>query len=231
MARQVRRRGGVPVLLPGLALRGIDDAATRSAMADALHDQVVIFTSPAAVRFAARLHALRTRATVLAVGQGTLRALHRQGVTDAIAPMERQDSEGLLGLPVWSQWQAPRIALIDAPGGRGLLREQLAGRGMLREVQVYRRVTPRLRPSHWEQVVALPARSCLLLSSAEALLNLRTLAPLPAWTSLSACTAVVSSRRLADVASEAGFASIRLARSAGAGALLDAVAGAGVQES
>ena len=65
MARQVRARGGEPLALPGLSLRGTDDAqAVTRELKEALRgDELLVFTSPAAVRFAARLAPLRTRAT------------------------------------------------------------------------------------------------------------------------------------------------------------------------
>lgn len=221
LARTVRARGGVPLLLPGLSLRGVGDDA--SALHAALGDDVLVFTSPAAVRFAARLAPLRTRATVLAVGGGTARALQRHGLT-AQAP-QRQDSEGLLGLPAAQHLRGKRVALIGAPGGRGLLREQLGARGArLREVHVYQRVPPRLDRRHVDAVLALPRSARLLLSSAEALHNLATCLPRPAWARLQTVVAVVSSERLATAARAAGFARIVQASSAGAGDLLAAAA-------
>lgn len=221
LARTVRGRGGVPLLLPGLSLRGIDGAA--DALRDALRDDVLVFTSPAAVRFAARLAPLKTPATVLAVGGGTARALRRHGLA-AQAP-QRQDSEGLLGLPATQHLRGKRVALIGAPGGRGLLREQLAARGArLREAHVYQRVPPRLDRRHAVAVMALPRSARLLLSSAEALHNLMTCLPPPARARLQTVVAVVSSERLAAAARAAGFARIVQAASAGAGDLLAAAA-------
>ena len=222
MARQVRALGGHPLLLPGLSVRGVDDAATRASLAEALRDDVVVFSSPAAVRFAARLQLLRTGATVLAVGQGTARALRRQGVRVVAAPSKRQDSEGLLDLPIWADLGPCRISLIGAPGGRGVLRDQLATRGSLREVQVYRRAPPRLRASHWNSLHELRSDACVLLSSAEAMENLRELAPAAAWRQLTSLMAIVSSDRLALAAKTAGFERIHVAASANAADLLAA---------
>jgi uroporphyrinogen-III synthase len=202
----------------------MDDHATRASLAAALRDDVLVFSSPAAVRFAARLQLLRTGATVLAVGQGTARALRRQGVRAVAAPSKRQDSEGLLDLPIWAELGPCRIALIGAPGGRGVLRDQLATRGSLREVQVYRRALPRLRASHWEGVSALESDACVLLSSAEAMDNLRELAPTAAWQRLASFIAIVSSERLALAARAAGFSRIHMAASANATDLLAAAA-------
>lgn len=226
LARRVRALGGVPLLLPGLSLRAADDAeATRALLREALDDDVLLFTSPAAVRFAAALLPLKTAATVLAVGQGTARALWHHGL-DAQAPAERQDSEGLLALPPMQQLDGRRVALVGAPGGRGLLREQLVARGArLRELHVYRRVPPRLGRRHRDALLRLPPDARVLLSSAEALDNLQAVLPAPAWSRLCAAIAVVSSERLAARARAAGFAGVRVAASAGTDDMLAAAAG------
>ncbi|TAL75359.1 MAG: uroporphyrinogen-III synthase [Rhodanobacter sp.] len=220
LVRRVRAAGGIPVLLPGLSLRGLGDAAALRA---ALADEVLVFTSPAAVRFAARLAPLRTRALVLAVGHGTARALARLGVA-ALVPA-RQDSEGVLGLEATQHLAGRRVALIGAPGGRGVLREQLVSRGaQLRELHVYCRVPPRLDRRHAAAIDRLPRSARVLLSSAEALGHLMHLLPPVARAHLCAAVAVVSSERLAQAAQEAGFRRSVLAASANAADLLAAAA-------
>lgn len=223
LARRVRALGGVPLLLPGLALRaGECNAAAWRAAWD---DDLLIFTSPAAVRFALALALLRTRADVLAVGQGTARALARHGVV-AQAP-QRQDSEGLLDLPAMQALRGRHVALIGAPGGRGVLRDTLLERGaQLRELHVYRRQPPRLDRRHVDAVLALPRSARVLLSSVEALRNLLDLLPPPALARLRASVLVVSSARLAQAARAAGFARIVQADSALADDLLKAACGA-----
>lgn len=225
IARQIRARGGVPVLLPGLSLRAADDAvATRIALRDALDAELLLFTSPVAVRFAAALLPLDTRAVVLAVGQGTARALHRHGLA-ALAPGQRQDSEGLLALPVLQSLHGRRVALVGAPGGRGLLREQLRARGArLHEVHVYQRVPPRLGPRHLEAVRHLAADARVLLSSAEALQNLQAALTPALWHQLCSTLAVVSSERLATIVHAAGFSRVQQAASARGVDLLAAAA-------
>jgi uroporphyrinogen-III synthase len=228
LARRVRALGGTPLLLPGLALRGVaDDAEARADLRAALGDELLIFTSPAAVRHAAALMPLQTQAVVLAVGQGTAQALSRRGVRAPLAP-RRQDSEGLLAHAALREPRGRHIALIGAPGGRGLLREQLVARGAhVREVHVYRRVPPRLDRRHIDAVLDLPASARVLLSSAEALQNLRERLPPPAWRRLCAATAVVSSERLAAAAGDAGFVHIVRASSALSADLLAAALRAG----
>jgi uroporphyrinogen-III synthase len=225
LARRVRRMGGVPLLLPGLSLRAVDDAAAVAVdLRAALNDQLLIFTSPAAVRFAARLAPLHTAATVLAVGQGTARALARHGL-EALAPLVRQDSEGLLEQPALAQVKGRRVALIGAPGGRGVLRAELLARGaQLREVHVYRRGTPRWQRRQLDAVRQLPADARVLLSSAEALDNLQQGLPADAFAQLIQAVAIASSERLAEAAHIAGFKRVAVAASALSDNLLTAAA-------
>jgi len=225
LARSVRSRGGTPMLLPGLALRGMTHAgAVQAALQLALGADLIIFSSPAAVRHAAALLPLRTAATVLAVGQGTAAALRRQGIGEPLTPV-RQDSEGLLGLVALQDLRGRDVALIGAAGGRGVLREQLVERGArLCEVHVYQRLPPRLDRRHAERLLQLPATARVLLSSAEALQNLCRLLPAAALAHLCAATAVVSSERLSEAARQAGFVRITLAASALVDDLLRAAA-------
>lgn len=223
LARRVQALGGVPLLLPGLALRGVvDQQAAQASLHAALADEIMVFTSPAAVRYAAALQPLRTSATVLAVGQGTARALRRHGVSAPLAP-QQQDSEGVLQLEPVRQLRGKRVALIGAPGGRGVLRRELAARGaQLREVHVYHRVPPRLDRRHFDALRGLSGSTQILLSSAEALSNLQQGLPSAAWQQLCAAMAVVSSDRLAAAAQAAGFQRIVIASSAFADDLLKA---------
>lgn len=230
LARRVRTLGGVPLRLPGLGLRAAEDAeAARRALRAALRAEVVVFTSPAAVRHAARLVPLRfARATaVIGIGAGTARALRRAGVARALHPAGRQDSAGALALPGLEDVRGQRVALIGAPGGRGVLDAELARRGAtLLQAHVYRRVPPRLTRRHLQALAAVRGPLYVLLSSAEALTQLRAALPLPAWSHLAGGTAVVSSARLATAARRAGFAAIAPARSALAADLLAAAVAA-----
>jgi uroporphyrinogen-III synthase len=221
LARQVRRLGGVPVLLPGLSLRAAPDKAVALAhWREALQDEVLIFSSPAAVRYALALAPCVTRAEVIAIGKGTARALHRHGI-DAQVPAARQDSEGVLQLPSMQQLAGKPVALITAPGGRGLLQEELVARGAsLREVHVYGRGAPRLNRRHLDAVLHLPAAACVLLSSGEAIQHLMVRLPDEARQRLCQATAIVSSDRIAEQARLAGFKQLHVAASANPADLL-----------
>lgn len=218
--------GGTPVSVPGMSLRAMPDTAAASeALRRALAAPIVIFTSPAAVRFAARLMPLATTATVLAVGRGTARALHAAGVQAVRFPETSQDSEGVLGMPELQSVQARTVGLVGAPGGRGLLQATLAARGAaLQEAHVYARAAPRVDRRHVEPLLRLDRRAVMLLSSAEALAHLQQALPAPAWRGLMRATAVVSSDRLRLAAEAAGFTHVHVADSATSTDLLAAAA-------
>lgn len=215
-ARSVRNNGGRPVLLPGLSLHRVsDEALAREALLQALAADVLLFTSPAAVRHAAALAPLRTDAYVCSVGPGTARALHRHGVATVAVPA-RQDSEGVLALPGLQALSDLNVALVGAAGGRGLLRQALTQRAHhFVEVHVYRRGAARLSSKHIAAVRALDADDIVLLSSGEALDNLHAGLPADAWQRLQACRLVVSSERLRELAAAAGFRRIAVAPAAG----------------
>lgn len=226
LARRVRAMGGLPLSLPGSRLRAADDiAGARTALQAALACNVAIFTSPAAVRFARQLDALRTRAAVLAPGCGTLRALQRVGLAQAQAPA-REDSEGLLALPVLQNMRGQRIGIIGAGGGRGLLQHEFGARGAkVLHAHVYQRLPARLDRRHAAALMRDPRKPLyVLVSSTEALTNLLAGLPDDARRRLLAGTAVASSDRLADATRAADFARTLRAASAGEIAMLDAVA-------
>src|SRR5690242_3460985 len=115
---RVRALGGTAFSLPGSALRAADDpGAVRAALREALDTDVVIFTSPAAVRFAARLLPLRTRAEIIVPGAGTAAALRCVSALAAVIPA-RADSEGMLDLPCLQRVRGKRVGIVGAPGGR-----------------------------------------------------------------------------------------------------------------
>jgi uroporphyrinogen-III synthase len=215
LARRVRALGGIPLVLPGLSLRAAPDSQKAcAAWLKAQHDDVLIFTSPAAVRYALALAPCQTHAVVIGVGRGTAHALHRRGI-EAQAPVSQQNSEGVLQLPCMQTLRGLRVALITAPGGRGLLQEHILARGgLLREVHVYGRGAPRLNRRHIEAVLQLPADACVLLSSGEAIQHLVAQLPIEAQQRLRNASILVSSARIAEQAQAMGFKHLHIAASA-----------------
>ena len=227
LRRRIAALGGSAIGLPGFSLRGVVDiAAARTQLRAARRADIVVFTSPAAVRFAWRLlPGLRfAKATcVIAPGPGSARALRRHGVAAPLFPTARHDSEGMLELAEMQRIRRRCVALIGAAGGRDLLPRQIAARGArVMLVEAYRRTAPRLTVRHFAAIARAVSPVITLLSSADALANLRSALPAALFARLAAGTAVVSSARIAERAHEAGWAHVQLAQSAVPTALLDA---------
>ncbi|MHC1478852.1 uroporphyrinogen-III synthase [Frateuria aurantia] len=208
--------GASPLLLPGMAIRDVPLSTQASAQwRAAAMDAAWIFTSPVAV---SRAHAQFQRwppVLLMAVGQATAERMRQHGAPHVVAPLERQDSEGVLALPALQQMAGSGVTVVTGEGGRGLLQSALIQRGArVRVIEVYRRVPARLDRRHVEKVQALPARSILLLSSAEALVHLQSSLPTPSWRRLQQCAVIVSSPRLRQQVVAAGFPVVACAGSA-----------------
>lgn len=188
----------------------------------------VLFTSPAAVRFAAAQVRLRPArgAVWCAVGAGTAAALRRAGVA-AVQRPQRMDSEGLLALPALRAVRGASIGLVTAPGGRGLLAQRLRRRGArLIVAEVYRRRGQAIGAARCAALAALSAPLAVLASSGEALAAAWSQLPAPARRRLRGALLVASSARIAGAARALGLQPVAIAGSPRPSALLDAVAGA-----
>lgn len=232
LRRTIEARGARALALPALRLGAAPDAdAARRALRRALAATRVLFTSPAAVRFAARLVPLRAHAgrPVHAVGTGTARALARHGLHAIHPAAGLMHSEGVLALPDFAPGALAghTVGLVTAPGGRGVLKQVLAERGAaLRVAEVYARLPPRLDRRHAEALRASSAPRAVLVTSAEALGHALAQLPADAAASLRDSVAIASSARLAEMARARGFAATLDAGSPQPAAMLDALAAA-----
>ncbi|HEU0154184.1 MAG TPA: uroporphyrinogen-III synthase [Arenimonas sp.] len=193
----------------------------------ALACPILVFTSPAAVRFARAQRPLVARRgqTWLAVGSGTATALRQAGIPEVRMPPDRADSEGLLALPELQSLGAQSVGLVTAPGGRGLIGETLAQRGArVHLAEVYRREPLIPRPSRTGLIAALPDTAALLVSSAEAFDALWSRLDDTSRATLRRRPGVASSPRLAARLAEEAFAAIVIADGAAPNALLAALA-------
>jgi uroporphyrinogen-III synthase len=191
---------------------------------------LVIFVSPAAVRFAyALLPKLRfgRDICVCALGAATAQALHRHGVAEVQYPRARHDSEGLLALAVLKKLRGRTVALIGAAGGREVLPRELRARGARLEcVHVYLRRSPRLDRRHHAAIESATAPLITLISSVDILVNLHAILPAALFARLAVGDWVVSSSRVAQAARRLGCARVHIAASATSEAMLAAACAA-----
>jgi len=220
--RAVTARGARHLALPGLRLAALP-ATTQ--LGQALACAAVVFTSPAAVHFAARQQALvlRPEALAFAVGAGTAAALARHGIR-AISPRaDAMHSDGVLALPHWQHLDGV-VGLVTAPGGRGVIAAGLVCRGLeLVRAEVYQRLPPRPDARHLRALLASAAPRAVLVSSGEALDGILAALPAPARARLLDSVAIASSPRLADMARSHGFTGGVTASAPTAAAMLGAL--------
>ena len=201
------RAGARTVALSPWRLVLRNDPLTRGRLVEATQCDRLIFTSPAAADSAARMLPLVTlrSGTVVAVGEGTARVLRRHGAVDVQAPA-RMDSEGLLALPCMQSLQGLRVALITAPGGRGMIAAQVRERGAeLLRVDVYERVPLPVSAASIARLLALPEPAVLAVSSGEALETVLPQLPPALLQRWQQTPVVTASARLTALALTLGF--------------------------
>lgn len=225
LANQLRTLGAQTLSLPAFRIEAAPDPSrAREALRAALGCRVVIFSSPNAVRFAAKQLPdwAGSNATAVAVGRATARALKSGAWKAGVTHPERADSEGLLALPELDDVR--KVGLVTAPGGRGLIEQGLAARGIeLRRADVYRRVPLAPRPSIVARLGLAAGRLALLASSEQAVQHLWQHLPSTALQRLRESVAVVSSERLRDTLLQRGLRQVELAHGPSPAQLVDAL--------
>jgi uroporphyrinogen-III synthase len=211
---------GVPAqALPLLAIEPAAEPAAREAWAALGRQGFVMFVSPNAVHsfFALRPHAdawpQGTRAG--STGPGTTQALLEAGVPSSQIDEPARDTAAFDSEALWQQrlrardWQQVRVLIVRGDGGREWLAERLRGAGAQVEfVRAYRRVLPRwsaAQQSLASDAVAEPEQVVWLLSSSQAVDNLRQLLPQAPW---PRALAWVTHERIAQAARAVGFGSV-----------------------
>lgn len=226
LRRAAAAHGARLIALSPWRLRLRSDEETRDALRRSLSASPVLFTSPTAVRAAANLLPLKRGPAQIwiAVGSGTARALRNAGI-DAVESPLRMDTEGLLELPVLQHLSGRKVGLVTAPDGREVLLPALRARGAeILRADVYAREPIALSPTALRRLRALDVPAALALSSGGALRQLLAIAPVALQERLRAMPVIAASRRLQQIAHDAGFPEVELAEGPLPGQLLAAMA-------
>lgn len=225
LADRLRALGAQTICLPAFRIAAArDPARAREALRGALGCQVVIFSSPNAVRWAAELlpNWVGSNATAVAVGKATARTLKDSSWQGSVVHPERTDSEGVLALPELDG--VSHVGLVTAPGGRGLIEQGLGALGIeLRRADVYRRVPLAPRPSSIARLANAAGHLALLASSEQAMQHLWRRLPAASLQRLRESIAVVSSARLRDGLLQRGIQHVELAHGPSPAQLVDAL--------
>ena len=178
LAEALLNLGAHPILFPAISIADLDDFTPLNDVARRLDDfHFAIFISPNAVDKSLE-QVLRHRdwppnLRAVTVGASGAQALGRHGITKALAPSGRFDSEALLELPELQNVHGKHIVIFRGDGGRELLRDTLRERGAeVTQVASYRRSKPAIDGAlllkHWEDRTL----DAITVTSSEGLRNL-----------------------------------------------------------
>jgi len=193
----------------------------------AQYDDVVVISANAA-RFC--LDAIRNYWPALpqhlrwyAVGTSTAQALLEHGIT-ALSPASEMTSEGLLALPALNDVNGRNVLIAKGERGRDKLRIALLERGaQVDQLACYRRQPPAISAQKFVQDLQRWNIDVILLSSGEALENLRLLLSQSETSNVSEIGLIVPSDRVAQAALDAGFTRVTTAQNAADHAMLQAL--------
>lgn len=225
LRRAAARHGAQLIALSPWRIQMLDHAPAKQSLSLATAAPRVLFTSPVAVRAAARLQPLRAALGQrwIAVGSGTAAALRKAGIEHVEWP-QRMDSEGVLALPSLAHLEGVDVGLVTAPDGRELLAPTLAARGArVLRADVYRRVAVPLPGRALARLRALDAPAWIALSSEAALTRVLVELPDDLVTLFKRLPAVAASERLQQRALELGMQRVERAEGPLPGQLLAAM--------
>lgn len=225
LAGMIAEAGGEALVFPLLDIGPAPDPAPLAEAVARLDAYVLaIFISPNAVDYS--LPAILARGpwpaglVPAAVGQGTVRALAAHGVSGAVAPTQRFDSEALLELPALQAARVAgrRVAIFRGDGGRELLADTLRERcASVDCIPCYSRSAP------VGGVAPLLARwrdgrlDALTVSSSEGLRNLVDMLDADGRAQLASTPVFVPHLRIAENAAALGLHKVILTGPADAG--------------
>lgn len=207
----IRAAGGVAILFPVLEIRDLEDLKPLLAIITRLDEfDLAVFISPNAVNKAMNLitahRALPPALLCAAIGRGGVKELARFGVTNAIAPARRFDSEALLELPELQEMRGKRVVIFRGNGGRELLGDTLKARGAHVEyAECYRRGMPNLDAAPLLKAWARDELDAVTVTSSEGLRNLYEMIGAPGRQRLRETAVFVPHSRIAEVARELGL--------------------------
>ncbi|MET0498492.1 MAG: uroporphyrinogen-III synthase [Steroidobacteraceae bacterium] len=219
VAARIRQLGGEAILLPAIAIEPIAVAVPGE------HD-LAIFVSSNAVEHGAHLIATQASLRVAAIGKSTAAALTALNIAVDLFPDTDSRSETLLAHPALDLASGARVLIVRGVGGRTLLQESLAARGMqVAVLEVYRRVLPPADPAllaSLENLWSAGELNIVTVTSVETLTNLVALLGDKGF--LCRVPLLVASARIAEAAMTMGLrGEIVLARGADDDSLVGAL--------
>ena len=208
-AARIAALGGMPVIVPAIAILPPADTAALARAHAALGDyDYAVFVSANAVEHGAPEARIWPAGLVaFAPGPGTAQALADAGIADARVPVTTFDSEGLLALPELAAARGKRVVVFRGEGGRGELGDALRSRGAhVDYVACYRRAAPGGGGADLAEAFARGGVHAVTITSGEGLDNLWGIADEPTRAAWRACVTFAPHPRIASRARALGLA-------------------------
>ncbi|MET0534425.1 MAG: uroporphyrinogen-III synthase [Steroidobacter sp.] len=199
---QITQHGGTAIAFPSVQIEALTATAAVG------HD-LVVFVSVNAVAHGVHLIEKSPTTRVAAIGRATAAALAQTSLPADIVPEAGFNSEALLAHPDLTLASGARVLIVRGAGGRELLQESFAARGLMVETrEVYQRVRPAideaLRNALEERWVA-DGIDVVTATSIETLHNLFEMLSERGRQLLRETVLLVASRRIAEAAASAGL--------------------------
>lgn len=202
LCEQITQHGGTAIAFPAVEIEALTATVASG------HD-LVVFVSVNAVAHGVHLIEKTPTTRVAAIGKATAAALAQASFPADIVPEAGFDSEALLAHPDLALASGARVLIVHGAGGRELLQESFAERGLLVETrEVYQRIRPIVADSlrdALEQRWLDEGIDVVTATSIETLHNLMQLLSERGRELLSNTVLLVPSRRIAAAASAAGL--------------------------
>lgn len=202
LCEQITQRGGTAIAFPTVEIEAM--AATAASG----HD-LVVFVSVNAVTHGVHLIEKGPTTRVAAIGRATAAALAETSLRADIVPEAGFNSEALLAHPDLTLASGARVLIVRGAGGRELLQETFAARGLIVETrEVYQRVRPVIEDAvrhAIEERWATEGIDVVTATSVETLHNLFEMLSERGRQLLRETTLLVASRRIAEAATAAGL--------------------------
>ncbi|NKF51174.1 uroporphyrinogen-III synthase [Shewanella sp. WXL01] len=218
MVEQLTQRGIAHLVTPIIEVVSSNIVPSEASLN---HADIMIFISTNAVSHAANLCKLPTHCQYYAVGQATFDALSALGIQAEQAPIDAQDSEGLLSLSSLASIEGKSVIIVRGNGGRETLAEQLKHRGAKVD---YWESYVRKAIDHKKPTVAKAwidfGIDTVVVTSGEILANLVNLLTKEQFAWLRSCHIIVPSTRVKEQALQLGLDNISNANGASTQAIL-----------
>jgi len=202
LAALITEAGGTAILFPLITITPLDDYSQFNAVISNIdqYDWAIFISSNAVQNAMPRLieQGIPKNLKFAAIGPVTAKELASFGITSALTPKDKFDSEALLALPDMLDVAGKKIIIFRGVGGREVLAETLKSRGALVTfAECYQRSNPQTDCKLLERLWNEKKLHGIVITSSEAMRHLLDLTGSSEW--LRNVTLFVNHARIAEL--------------------------------